>query len=65
MYRVIRQFSDLQDNSHLYNVGDVFPRDGVKVSAERAEELASSRNRLRIPLIEEVGGKPRRKTGSK
>lgn len=65
MYRVIRQFSDLQDNSHLYNVGDVFPRDGVKVSAERAEELASSRNRLRIPLIEEVCGKPRRKTGSK
>lgn len=65
MYRVIRQFSDLQDNSHLYNVGDVFPRDGVKVSAERAEELESSRNRLRVPLIEEVGGKPRRKTVSK
>lgn len=65
MYRVIRQFSDLQDNSHLYNVGDTFPHDGVKVSAKRIEELASNRNRLRIPLIEEVGGKPRRKPVSK
>lgn len=62
MYRVIRQFSDLQDGSRLYNVGDTFPHDGVKVSAERIAELAGRENMLRTPLIEEVSGGKKRKS---
>lgn len=54
MYRVIRYFTDLQDNDYAYNVGDVFPRQGMSVTAERFAELASSENRQKTPLIEAV-----------
>ena len=59
-YKVIEYFEDLQDNGRPYNVGDVFPEDGNTVSAERIAELASTQNRRRIPLIEEVVEKPKR-----
>ena len=59
-YKVIEYFEDLQDNGRPYNVGDVFPADGNTVSAERIAELASTQNRRRIPLIEEVEEKPKR-----
>ena len=51
-YKVIHRFTDLQDFNHLYNVGDVFPRVGMKVSQSRIDELASSKNKLKTPLIE-------------
>ena len=60
MYRVINRFFDLQDNNHAYSVGDTFPRNGVEVDAERLAELASGKNRLGIPLIEEIVEKPKR-----
>lgn len=60
MYKVIKSFTDLQDNNHAYSVGDTFPHDGVDVDAERIAELASDKNRLGVPLIEEVVEKPKR-----
>ena len=51
-YKVIHIFTDLQDFNHLYNVGDLFPRIGMKVSQSRIDELASSKNKLKTPLIE-------------
>jgi hypothetical protein len=57
MYRVIRYFTDLQDNDYAYNVGDVYPRQGIVVSSERITELASAENLQRVPLIEEVKAK--------
>ena len=59
-YKVIEYFEDLQDNSRPYNVGDVFPVGGNTVAAERIAELASTQNRRRIPLIEEIAEKPKR-----
>ena len=59
-YKVIEYFEDLQDNGRPYNVGDVFPVDGNTVAAERLAELASTQNRRRIPLIEEIVEKPKR-----
>ena len=59
-YKVIEYFEDLQDNGRPYNVGDVFPVDGNTVTAERLAELASTQNRRRIPLIEEIADKPKR-----
>ena len=59
-YKVIEYFEDLQDNGRPYNVGDVFPVDGNTVTDERLAELASTQNRRRIPLIEEVAEKPKR-----
>ena len=60
MYRVIHKFYDLKDNNHAYSVGDTFPRNGGDVDAERIAELKSDKNRLRVPLIEEVAEKPKR-----
>ena len=59
-YKVIEYFEDLQDNGRPYNVGDAFPVDENTVTAERIAELASTQNRRRIPLIEEVAEKPKR-----
>lgn len=52
-YKVIKRFTDLQDNYHIYDVGDVFPREGASVSNVRIAQLASSNNRQRTPLIVE------------
>ena len=60
MYKVIKSFTDLQDNNYAYYVGDTFPHNGVEVGAERIAELASDKNRLGVPLIEEIAEKPKR-----
>lgn len=62
MYKVIKHFHDLQDVMktkngeiyHEYNVGDEFPRKGLKVSDERLKELAGKDNKQGTPLIVEV-----------
>ena len=59
MYKVIKRFYDLKAN-HAYSVGDTFPHNGVEVDTERIAELSSCKNRLCVPLIEEVAEKPKR-----
>lgn len=53
-YKVIKDFTDLQDNNFAYNEGDEYPRKGVSVLASRINELASNKNRRGEPLIVEV-----------
>lgn len=56
MYKVIERFEDAQDNGHEYQVGDVYPRDGLEVSEERFTELSTTNNRrnlIAIKLVEE------------
>lgn len=53
-YKVIKYFTDLQDKNYVYNVGDTFPRKGLKVLASRYKELATTNNRRHEILIEEV-----------
>lgn len=60
MYKVIKYFTDLQDNNYAYYVGDTFPRNGVEAGAERLAELSSDKNLQGVPLIEEVVEKPKR-----
>lgn len=54
MYRVIKYFTDLQDNDHEYNVGDIYPHNKKKVSASRIKELSTDKNRQGVPLIEKA-----------
>ena len=54
MYEVIKRFADLQDGRYVYNVGDVYPREGVKPTKKRISELASDKNKLKTPLIVEI-----------
>ncbi|MCM3665515.1 hypothetical protein M3204_13945 [Mesobacillus subterraneus] len=55
-YKVIKAFTDLQDENHVYRVGDKFPRSG-RAKKERIEELSSSDNTLGEPVIAEVDDK--------
>lgn len=60
MYKVIKSFTDLQDNNYAYYVGDTFPHNGVEADDERIAELSSDKNLQGVPLIEEVAEKPKR-----
>lgn len=61
MYKVVKKFVDLQDKNHLYNVGDCYPRRGKDVSENRIQELATSNNKIGVPLIKEIPVKPTKK----
>jgi hypothetical protein len=65
MYKVIKLFADLQDNNHIYNVGDIFPREGLEVSAARLAELSSSKNKQWEPLIALVKEAPKAAASAK
>ncbi len=62
MYKVIKHFHDLQDETKTksgvvyreYNVGDEYPRKGLKVSEDRLKELAGKDNKQGTPLIVEA-----------
>ena len=56
-YIVVHSFKDLQDNDHIYKVGDYYPREDVNIEdidKERIEELAGVKNKIGKILIKEV-----------
>lgn len=65
MYKVIKYFTDLQDNNYPYGVGDVYPREGLSVSDDRIKELSGSDNKQGTALIKEVKEKKATKKGKK
>lgn len=67
MYKVIKSFTDLQDNNHLYKEGDTYPRKGFDVLPSRVKELATIKNRRGEILIKEVEEEPKltKKTSKK
>lgn len=58
MYRVIKAFTDMQDNNYAYDpknpARNTYPRKGLNVLQSRINELASNKNRQGVPLIEEI-----------
>lgn len=54
MYKAIVNFTDLQDGSRGYSVGDVYPRNGYIPFEGRVEELAGASNKLGKPVIEYI-----------
>lgn len=52
-YIVTKDFTDLQDDKHVYRVGDSFPRKG-KSTKKRIEELSTNANKRKEILIKEV-----------
>ena len=54
MFKVIKRFTDRQDNNYAYNVNDEYPRKGLNVLPSRINELASNKNRQGVQLIEEI-----------
>lgn len=53
-YVAIVRFADLTDDKHIYSAGDTFPREGLKVTKKRLQELLGKQNKARKPLIKEV-----------
>ena len=57
-YKVIKAFTDMQDNNYAYDPKDparnTYPRKGLNVLQSRINELASNKNRQGVPLIEEI-----------
>lgn len=60
MYEVIRYFTDAQDNEYAYHEGDIYPRDGLKVSEKRINDLLSGNNFQQVALIRLSDGKPKK-----
>lgn len=54
MYKVVKYFTDLQDNNYAYSVGDTYPRVGLQPTEKRYAELSGSSNKQGTPLIEVV-----------
>ncbi|MEY9980469.1 hypothetical protein [Lysinibacillus sp. RC79] len=52
-YQVIHSFRDIQDNNHIYKIGDKYPHKGRVIKA-RVEELSSTENKIGVPLIKEI-----------
>lgn len=67
MYKVIKSFTDMQDNNYLYKDGDMFPREGFDVLPSRIKELATTANRRGEILIKEIEDEPqpKKKTAAK
>ena len=51
-------FTDLQDNNYKYEVGDEYPRLGLKPSLARIKELSTPANKRGVVLIKEVDDMP-------
>ena len=52
MYKIIvPYFTDLKDKRRKYKYGDIYPADGVKITKERIEELASENNKAKMIII--------------
>ncbi|AWC31862.1 MULTISPECIES: hypothetical protein [Bacillus] len=54
-YEVLEDFTDLQDNNHIYRKGDHYPHKG-QGKKKRIEELLGSENLRGEPLIKELEG---------
>ncbi|EOW9529891.1 hypothetical protein ACO11K_003655 [Bacillus cytotoxicus] len=52
-YVVLEDFTDLQDDNHIYRKGDQYPHKG-RTKKERVEELSGSENLRGEPLIKEL-----------
>jgi hypothetical protein len=54
-YQVIEDFKDLQDKGKIYRKNDPFPKPAnKKVDEDRLEELLSSENNQKRPVIKEI-----------
>jgi hypothetical protein len=53
-YKVVRRFRELKHDGHIYNVGDIYPKEGYKATKSRLEELSTTKNKYGQIYIEEV-----------
>jgi hypothetical protein len=57
-YKVVRRFKELKHDGHIYNIGDIYPKEGYKATKARLEELSTTKNKYGQIYIEEVKEAP-------
>ena len=54
-FQAIKKFRDLEDKANqIYDIGDVYPKEGIEVTNKRLDELLGTKNRLGYAVIEKV-----------
>lgn len=53
-YKCLVKWHDLKDKNNQYNIGDEYPRKGLKPSKKRIEELSNKISKKGVPFIEEI-----------
>lgn len=54
LFKVIEDFTDLQDKMHEYFVGMTYPREGYEPTKNRIEQLSGTGNKLGRAVIEPI-----------
>lgn len=49
-----KPWKDLKDDEYIYKKGDIYPREGLKPTKKRIEELTSNNNKIGEVLIQKV-----------
>lgn len=52
-YKVVRRFKDVY-HGRIYEVGDVYPAEGLTATEKRLEELSTTKNKYKKVYIEKV-----------
>lgn len=50
-YVVVKDFTDLEDDNHVYKENHTYPRNNKKADPKRAEELSTTKNKRKEVLI--------------
>lgn len=53
-YVCLIRWHDLVDSNHQYEKGDEYPRDGLKPTKKRINDLLSDKNNAKRPVIKAV-----------
>lgn len=53
-YKVTNKFIDKHGDNTLYNVGDEYPKEGLKPTKKRIEELSKKHPKYKVVFIEEI-----------
>lgn len=54
MFQAKTRFKDLEDEGHIYNAGDPYPRVGYEPTKVRIKNLSSKNNKEKEPVIVQV-----------
>ena len=65
MYKVIEDFTDLQDKMYAYFTGMTYPRDGYIPTEKRITELSGKNNKLGRAVIEAINSEAEEDTEEK
>lgn len=53
-YKVIRRFQENKHNGHIYEINDIYPKEGKEATKMRIKELSTNKNKYKKIYIKEV-----------